>query len=83
MLVNFFQSGDLHDLDRLLDDGTGKGRDLRRVDDDAADGHVGDQFQRGVGGIGVDVLVHLIGHLGHLKAGGDSFASHQVLAWFM
>ena len=49
------------------------------VDDVAVEGQVGDQVERGLLGVDVDVIVHLVGHLGHLFAGGDALAAHQQL----
>jgi hypothetical protein len=49
------------------------------VDDVAVEGQVGDEIERGLLGVDVNVVVNLVSHLGHLFAGGDSLAAHQQL----
>ncbi len=80
MLVDVFHLGDLDDLvDRLLDGRTGVVGHFLGVDEVAVEGQVGDEVERGFLGVDVDVVVHLVGHLGHLFAGGDAFAADEQL----
>ena len=80
VLVDVLQLGDLHHLiDRLLDGGPGVIGDLAGVDDLAVERQMGDEIERGLFGVDVDVIVDLIGHFRHFGAGGDPLAADQQL----
>ena len=47
--------------------------------DMAVERQMGDEFERGFSRVDMDVIVHLIGHFGHFRAGGDALLADQQL----
>ncbi len=78
--VDILHLGDLDDLvDRLLDGRPGVVGHFLGVDQVAVERQVGDQVERRFLAVDVDVVVDLVGHLGHLGAGGDALVADQQL----
>ena len=80
ILVDSLKRGHLDDLVyQLLDGRPGIRRDLLRVDHTAVARHVLDQRQRLVFSIDADIIVGLLGDLGHLGCGYGANVAYQQL----
>ncbi len=78
MLVDLFHLGDLdHLVDGLFDGGARVVGDLPCVDGVAVERQVRDEVEGRRLRVDVDVIVDLVGHLGHLGAGRDALAADQ------
>jgi len=80
VLIDVFHLGDLYDLIYgLFDRRPCVVGNLLGIDEVAVEGQVSDEVERGLLGVDMNVVVHLVGHLGHLFAGRNSLAAHQQL----
>ena len=66
-------------VDRLFDGRPGVIGDLAGVDDLAVERQMGDEIERGLSRVDMDVIIDLIGHFGHFGAGGDRPVADQEL----